>query len=713
MRETLDMRVSYEKLRKELERSEQRDQALTRELLATRATMHEAQRDLHTFKTVFEKTNAERKCLASQLAEAKDYNSKLELQISRMDQSCQLVLELDSSQGENRRLQKEMEKQDAVLKAGREKDLAQLREIEALNRSLDACVFYQGNQREGAVSGDKLREIYYELGKRQTDIHALSLSLSQVNAELLEMKQTHTELQRLHATTEVEIKHVKEYNDQLLQTNITVNKQMASIEKERNGLRECNGKLQEDVTNLMDKLKASMLGAADTEEKNEARINELNVTVEELQSEKRQLTERLEALTLSLRHRESLLALAEQRLEAESQRLREDRQSLAESQRQGEAHSSQIEMLRSNMTNALRANEILARESREVADSHRMSMSALNERCIRAEAQNQALAEQTREREEDLRTMVTEREEMVAAFKKSIAAAKGLSARLVREQAINVSLKEQLEHSQQSMHQVIKAKEQVSYAVLDALYKERSQHSHNKSGGDSSSLSRDETPHRSNPMHSSQVGVSRESTPIERPPLRHPLTVSSLPLPRYDDTVEDSSEFNHSAGISNQQQHQGNASHRDQNAVVDVSEEWDGTTVEGQSHVQEDSLYDSLDRSTAEDGIIFGKANVSNDLKRLRREVEVLEQKSHSNKSTTSESQHATSVEEDDLPSESSRRSNDDDSLSHSSSHSVKKHHSLFDLMDLDPRVAFEYDSKPSSPARSHLSSIDVALEKE
>ena len=705
-KDALEMRAAYDKVRKELERSEQRDQALTKELLATRANLHEYQRDLHNLRSVFDKSNSERKYLSQQLSEQKEYNSKLEIQISRMENSCQLILELDECKNDNKHLQEEVEQRDKLVQNLNNKEQAQVREIESLHRSLDACVFYQGgSKRDGAdaVTPSKLREIYYELGKRQADIHALSLSLSEVNAQLLELQESYKQLEQQHSTTEVEVKHVKEYNDQLLQSNIKAGKEVAALEEEAVGLRDCNSKLKDDVSSLMEKLKSSMLGSSEMEEKNQNQINALNATIEELQDNNRHLSERLEALTLSLRHRESVLALTEKRLEVETQRLQEDRQSLAESVRQGEVHSSQIEMLRSNMSNALHANELLARESREMSDAHRAALEALNERCVRAEVHNRALEEQAREREERFSDMEKEREEMVAAFKKSIAAAKGLSSRLLQEQALNQNLKQQLHQTEISMQQVIKAKEQVSYAVLDALYKERSMHSQNK------------------PEDNATGEESPNSTPMSRPPLVHPMVQSTASTLQYEAIPGTTQTPTNNHARQSPPQAMANVTVINSTpTVVDCSESGDGKTDDEQSiRAQEDSLLDTLDkplRELREPEVLYDKNDTRGNLLRLRREVDMMELKAKTkNKNDDNIKKMGDSksqLESKDYSSRSHASCNDStmttsvfpsETMIATSGKKEKLNHSLFDLVNLDPHV--DFGQSPTKPTASRDSS--------
>lgn len=154
---------------------------------------------------VFDKTKSENRSLTTELEESREYGHKLELQVSRMDDSCKLLADMQNAKSEIKKLCHDLEQKRLEMSIADEKISAQQKEIETLNRSLDACVFYQvrplyellpgkgnrfvivlqGSRKSSvdggpAVSSEKMRTIYYELGRRQADIRAISLSLSQV-----------------------------------------------------------------------------------------------------------------------------------------------------------------------------------------------------------------------------------------------------------------------------------------------------------------------------------------------------------------------------------------------------------------------------------------------------------------------------------------------------------------------------------------------------
>ncbi len=71
-----------------------------------------------------------------------------------------------------------------------------------------------------SLSSDKLRNIYHELGRRQSDIHALSLALSQTTNE---KKILSEEISKIKSSFQLQIKEItnlKEENERLM--NLTL-----------------------------------------------------------------------------------------------------------------------------------------------------------------------------------------------------------------------------------------------------------------------------------------------------------------------------------------------------------------------------------------------------------------------------------------------------------------------------------------------------------
>jgi hypothetical protein len=85
----------------------------------------------------------ERRILSSELSDSKEYSYKLEVQLSRMENSTQILAETENLKSEINRMRVMMDQKKLESEQIEKKYQLQQKEIETLNRSLDACLFYQ------------------------------------------------------------------------------------------------------------------------------------------------------------------------------------------------------------------------------------------------------------------------------------------------------------------------------------------------------------------------------------------------------------------------------------------------------------------------------------------------------------------------------------------------------------------------------------------
>jgi hypothetical protein len=228
----------------------------------------------------------------------------------------------------------------------------------------------------------------------------------------------------------------------------------------------------------------------------------LTEEVVKLDNDRKSLQERVDSLTLSFRHRESIHAMTEKRLQTETMKLVKEREVLQSTLNEGASATTQIDMLRTNLSNALQGNEMLAKESREAAEKHRLEIHEKNFQLEKNELVLKSVQSECHRLRGELEDLIREREEISSALRKSIQLAKGLSQRVHDEKELREETERKLAQEQSKLHSILKAKEQVSNAMLDALHRERAlQSSITKSslslrGGEEGSRS-----HSSSPQH--------------------------------------------------------------------------------------------------------------------------------------------------------------------------------------------------------------------
>lgn len=205
----------------------------------------------------------------------------------------------------------------------------------------------------------------------------------------------------------------------------------------------------------------------------DSEVDVLSEAVLQHQEENQKLKERLDSLNLSVRQKESVHALTEQRFRSELRRLEEERRLLQSYLNDGEHSAEETQKLRASLSEALSSNETLVRESQNAANAHRHATAMLQQIVDRSESDLISLRKELRELRQEYEVVLSEREEAAGALRRAIEMAKGLSAKVTEEQVKREEAENKLALGQKRMQDILRAKEQVSYAVLDALHKER------------------------------------------------------------------------------------------------------------------------------------------------------------------------------------------------------------------------------------------------
>ena len=205
----------------------------------------------------------------------------------------------------------------------------------------------------------------------------------------------------------------------------------------------------------------------------ESEVEVLTNEVVQLHEVNQKLADRVESLQLSSRQKDTVQAVNEQRMRGEIRRLEEDRTVLQNYLRDGASSTEELEKLRLNLADALRKNDALVSEGRQTANAHRYAMEMQQQAVDRAETSLASTRKELAALRRDYDVVLTEREEAAGALRRAIEMAKGLSAKVAEEQMLREDAENRLAAGQKRMQDILRAKEQVSYAVLDALHKER------------------------------------------------------------------------------------------------------------------------------------------------------------------------------------------------------------------------------------------------
>ncbi len=484
-----NLRLENDTLRKELARKDSRNDNLTKELQVFRTSNSNMSRELKILTSTFDKLNHDRHTVSTELSKSKEYVEKLEYQLSRLNDSVHMSNQVDALTKYNAQLKSELDQYNKKLNYRDDRIKVLEKEIDVLHRTFEIQRDYDGGDphcrgggscgcncciKGGEGSKEKLRSLYYELGKRQTENHTIALSLAESHKEIELLKLDIKNINSTKVELEKECHRLREHSELLLQQTKNDNELVSSLHEKQSNLTDINSKLQqslEDVTRRYTEYKNN--NDNDIFNKNKV-IAELNEVITGNNLEMSSLNHRLESLQQSINHIDSVNTLSEQRLQSEWDTFNLEKNKFQEQIKKGDAAMIQEQLLRIEIQNMkLEKDELLAKYSQLTA--------ALNSNKGEEKQQLVALKLQVSELEQFLSTSrinetraVHERDEAMKALMQTVEATRELSGKYQKERNKRINLDEKVGILEKHISDLKKSKEQVSSAVLDALHKERS-----------------------------------------------------------------------------------------------------------------------------------------------------------------------------------------------------------------------------------------------
>lgn len=168
---------------KDIEKKENRNVALLKEVQTVRGEYANTQRELKITKGIFDKISGEKYSLERDLAHAKVYIKKLEACLERLEDPQKLINHASELQIHLESTRIELQQSYATLQDREERISVLQSDIDILQRTLDVKADFEGKTNLG-IGKEAMRSLYFELGKRQADSQSLAVSLAQCNRAL-------------------------------------------------------------------------------------------------------------------------------------------------------------------------------------------------------------------------------------------------------------------------------------------------------------------------------------------------------------------------------------------------------------------------------------------------------------------------------------------------------------------------------------------------
>ena len=201
----MNLKYTIDQLYKEVAKKENRNVSLLKEVQAVRGDyanlqvgirifissfiafvkccVYYLQREFKMTKSMFEKINAEKHLLATDVSKSRDYINKLETCLERLENPQKMIDQVGELQMQLESTCIELEQSYVTLKDREDRIRMLDDDIEVLKRTLEVKIDFEGKTSLG-IGREAMRSLYFELGKRQADSHGLSVSLAQCNRAL-------------------------------------------------------------------------------------------------------------------------------------------------------------------------------------------------------------------------------------------------------------------------------------------------------------------------------------------------------------------------------------------------------------------------------------------------------------------------------------------------------------------------------------------------
>ena len=430
----------------------------------------------------FDKLNYERSLNLADCAKFKDQIAKLESHIGRLSDSQLLLDHVDKQQHVVDSMQFKLDKFRISAVAKDETVKALEKELDTLHRAFDIQDRYE-SRHAGESSGsatvlqaerDKMKSLYYELGKRQSDVHSLTLSLADKSLETNAIKETLKEavnskqqMKKQQGEFQIRIQDLEKNNASLREENVR-------YQEKNSTLNDMHSRLNDQIEDLSLRLSETVTSSKAMVTEKEKLVFELSSLLYASQLEVGTANARGDELKQSMAHMQSTIDQNDLRSASSLNEAVGERKLLVAQLKDAETLKPQLIMAKKIIA------DIIQESNRKDQKMQAMEQNAMQDvaeaRFIAEELQRELALVQRNAEESQNRSkgLEAERTHALRTLQSTLEAAKALTSKLRDEKDRRVAAEERALKAERLADSLQRAKDHVSSAVLDALHKEKS-----------------------------------------------------------------------------------------------------------------------------------------------------------------------------------------------------------------------------------------------
>lgn len=414
-----------------------------------------------------ERINSDRIRLQTELKTQKDYIQKLENQITKYRDSESMVKHISDQESMIRNLNKEV----VNCKSAMDNYENRLRQLDydndVLRKSIEVQVQYESGLKGVNNGREIMRSLYQELGKKQADLHKVSITLAEFEDQNSQLRREIESLREIKINSQSEIENLKSQIQYLSNEVEDLQNETQNYKRQVSGLQNTISLSQQDVDELNRKfVEQKRVFESDIASKNHA-IAELMDSQSSNQKDHALLRKKYEGLQESFKHLESAHELTIQRFQAEKEKLTAELKMIHHSKQELEQLPEEIEEMRDQIQTLL----VEKQNIQVLLEESKQKMKDLNDQNF--DERIKVLSEEVDHHKQVAYQHLKERDEAVQALQQMMMATRELTERFSQEQEEKQRLERKIIQLENSMDGLRRAKEHISTAVLDALHKER------------------------------------------------------------------------------------------------------------------------------------------------------------------------------------------------------------------------------------------------
>eukprot|EP01032_Pedospumella_encystans_P021243 gene21243-24107_t len=318
--ESRDLKSQCDQLRKELERKDLRNQKTSKEMQQVRSSFADLQRELRMTTSTIDKIKSERVQFENEVIELRSKNQLLSRKLKTANDPQGLIDQISRDKQSQVFLEENIVNLKGELSLREQKIEALTRELVIAHRSIEVQSKYENlTSTQSSVSNSReiMRTLYFDMGKKQADLHSVTLALADVTHRASALEDSLSQALHVKDDTLRENEKLAGNVEYLHQQFVEFNDELSHVRSELNRSRELESKLQMQLEMLTDEFATFRTRHDEDSNEKQLRIEELTSLVAIAEQEKESMRLALERANQSFQTKESIAAVREEQLQQE------------------------------------------------------------------------------------------------------------------------------------------------------------------------------------------------------------------------------------------------------------------------------------------------------------------------------------------------------------------------------------------------------------